>query len=663
MAQYRKNLFSGSKRFQGLYAGAAFIIVVALFFALIAMTPSPAGAQLAVTTVVSAGNSHTLAIRGDGSVWSWGYNGFGQLGDGTREDRHSPEVISGLTNVKAVSAGNGFSLAVKTDGTVWSWGRNNLGQLGNATKTERTTPGAVSNLTGVSMVSAGYGHSLALKNDGTVWTWGYNTYGQLGDSTFIDRTIPVRISCLSNVKAVSAGYNHSLALKSDGTVLAWGQNNWGQLGDNSTTSRARPVQVANLTGIVAVSAGRYHSMALKDDGTVWTWGRNDSGQLGIGTETSRITPVEVKDLIGVAAIGAGDEHSLAAKTNGTVWTWGSNSYGQLGDGTGIHRLLPVQAAGLTGAKAIAAGNNNSFALKTDSTLWGWGSNGSGQLGDGTTVNRGYPMQVKFTHTIVVGVNPPVYGTAAGGGEYENGAIATVVATPNKGYVFVNWTERGTVVSTRASYSFEVTSSRNLKATFKAAPDVLRDYLNANYTDVNIVASNKGSIQETHYSDFYSYTTLAGRNLLFALSWTEDDDLLDLQVFSPGGFQYTFSNIITYRDLNIVIGRFDNAVAGTWTYRIYGRKVDGNSVDYSTHVALHRYPADSINPDQKTGDINDDDVIDINDVVMVMQYVLGSRTLTSSQRQVADVNGDGKIDVIDVSLIMRKALGLITEFPS
>jgi alpha-tubulin suppressor-like RCC1 family protein len=151
------------------------------------------------------------------------------------------QADTGITPM--VKGGNYHSVALKTDGTVWAWGYNYYGQLGDGTYTDRSTPAQVSNLTDVKAISTLSSHALALKSDGTVWAWGYNYFGQLGDNTTTNRNTPVQVQNLTNVVAVAAGGSHSLALKSDGTVWAWGNNYSGQLGDNSTTNRSLPVQV------------------------------------------------------------------------------------------------------------------------------------------------------------------------------------------------------------------------------------------------------------------------------------------------------------------------------------------------------------------------------------------------------------------------------------
>ncbi|GEA15427.1 hypothetical protein E308F_16710 [Moorella sp. E308F] len=343
---------------------------------------------------VAGGMYHSLALMSDGTVWAWGYNYSGELGNGmfTRLSKF-PVQVANLTDVVAVTAGGYHSLALKSDRTVWAWGSNIYGQLGDGTWADRYTPVQVADLFDVVAVAAGDHHSLALKSDGTVWAWGDNEFGQLGDGTITNRNTPVQVANLTDVVAVAASGGHSLALKSDGTVWAWGHNYTGQLGDGTTNSHTTPVQVANLSGVVAVAAGANHSLALKSDGTVWAWGDNFYGQLGDGTTNRHTTPIQVKNLSGVVAIMAGAEYSFALKSDGIVWAWGANYTGQLGDGTTTDRYTPVQVANLTDVVAVAGGGYHSLALKADGTVWTWGYNGYGELGDGTTTDRYTPVQV------------------------------------------------------------------------------------------------------------------------------------------------------------------------------------------------------------------------------------------------------------------------------
>ncbi|MFY2562096.1 RCC1 domain-containing protein [Corallococcus terminator] len=298
---------------------------------------------LSCMKAVSTSYLSVMGLRSDGTVWGWGNNFFGQLGIGTISSAHyTPTQVQNLTNVRVVSAGPFHSLALRGDGTVWAWGNGYYGKLATGTEDSTSVPVLATTLTGLISVSAGGSHSMALRSDGTVWTWGGNGAGQLGDGTTTQRNLPVQTTGLSGVISISAGDGHSLALKSDGTLWAWGHNTNGQLGDGTTIHRNTAAMIPGLVNVVAMSAGTRHSLALKADGTVWAWGFNDKGQLGDGTVMTRLSPVQVSGFERGVAVKAGFDHSLAMRADGVVWTWGANVAGQAGNGTeGNHHLTPI----------------------------------------------------------------------------------------------------------------------------------------------------------------------------------------------------------------------------------------------------------------------------------------------------------------------------------
>jgi alpha-tubulin suppressor-like RCC1 family protein len=381
---------------------------------------------------ISAGDIHSLAVKRNGSLWTWGGNSNGQLGYGTTTNQNMPKLVSilsdgtDITDIVAVAAGATHSLAMNANGGIYGWGGNLSGQLGDGTTSVSLDPFPVAN-DAISWVGTEPGgqFTAARRSNGTLWTWGDNSSGQLGYSTApaTTQTTPAQVGSGTNWTAQAAGWNHTVALKADGTIWAWGDNSSGQLGDNTAVSRPTPAQIgttqpASATNDwTAVAAGDFHTLALKADGTLWAWGDNTSGQLGDGTTISRSVPVQIDDGIGGhwIAIAAGGSHSMALQSDGTLWTWGDNSSGQLGDptvvgvgGSPAFSSAPRQIVNMspptTGYNsnwiAIAAGLDHSLALQADGTLWAWGGNFSGQLGTGDTTDQTAPTKLPGTSLYV-----------------------------------------------------------------------------------------------------------------------------------------------------------------------------------------------------------------------------------------------------------------------
>jgi len=254
---------------------------------------------------VSSGGRLSAAIKTDGTLWTWGRNSYGQLGTNDITDRSSPvQTISGGTNWKQVSVGYKYMMAIKTDGTLWGWGNNNYGQLGNNqggspyTWFKSSPVQTVSGGTNWKQVSAGGYITTAIKTDGTLWGWGNNDYGGLGNNTTTTAYSPIQtISGGTNWKLSRSSYHTVFGIKTDGTLWAWGQNNNGQLGDNTIVNKSSPVQtISGGTNWYSVecakSTSTRHVVALKQDGTLWTWGDNSFGQLGDNTIVNKSSPVQ-----------------------------------------------------------------------------------------------------------------------------------------------------------------------------------------------------------------------------------------------------------------------------------------------------------------------------------------------------------------------------------
>jgi signal peptidase I len=327
--------------------------------------------ELGVSGVVAvtAGDKHSCAVLDDGSVWCWGSNNEGQLGNNTTSDSWSP-VGAGcaggsgtLSGVVAVAAGEVHSCAVLDDGSVWCWGRNDKGQLGDDTGTDSESPvqvagaGGSGTLSGVVAVAAGDKHSCAVLDDGSVWCWGSNNEGQLGNNTTSDSWSPVGAGSFSSMVGVTAGEVHSCAVSSGGGVWCWGRNDKGQLGDDTGTDSESPVQVKGaggsgaLSGVVDLGSGQSHTCAATSSGAALCWGQGDKGQLGNNATAGSGHPVQVVGpggsgtLTDVVLVGAGEKHSCAAIDIHTVYCWGDNAARQLGDGTTNNTDTPALVVG------------------------------------------------------------------------------------------------------------------------------------------------------------------------------------------------------------------------------------------------------------------------------------------------------------------------------
>ncbi len=367
---------------------------------LAALLLATATGALATTPSITAGERHALVLREDGSVVAWGLNASGQLGNETFDrmpDGSPPEQIMALgQSVDQLAAGRAFSMAL-IDGSVWTWGFNRDGQLGDGTTVKQATPVQVMTEGRVAQIAPGSNYALVLQEDGSVWGWGWNESMALGPHTVhrtgegIRRIHPLPFQLLpvqSGMVKLVAGRKFALALQADGSVWGWGQNDFAQLGDGVGGAAGKqwpPVQLhARVFGggaVTDLALGAAHVMALQADGSVWTWGHNYQGQLG-HSPALQVQPAPMRVLApgsGAVAIAAGFQHSMVLKADGSVWAWGRNNGGQLGDGTTDDKPAPVRVmAPGSGVVAIAAAGSHSLALKADGSIWEWGDRMKGQ---------------------------------------------------------------------------------------------------------------------------------------------------------------------------------------------------------------------------------------------------------------------------------------------
>ena len=350
------------------------------------------------------GEYHTCGLKPDGTLWCWGNNEYGQLGNGTagyHEAKTKPTQEARM-DTDWVSAGSGWNhtCGIKGDGTLWCWGDNGDGKLGDGTEEQRLEPTQVGVDTDWVAVDAGGDHTCGIKDDGTLWCWGDNFRGQCGTGSSEEKHDEPTQEAREDTdwESVSAGGRHTCAVKTDGTLWCWGDNFNGPLGDSTTERRYEPRQVSgSASNWMSVSADDSHTCAVRTDGTLWCWGSNSYNRLGDGTdEDRRLVPTQEAGMDSDwAAVGTGWGHSCGVKTDGTLWCWGRNRHGNLGDGTEDNRDTPTQEVGMdTDWASVNAGGDHTCSMKEDGTLWCWGDNHHGQLGDGTTEHRSKPGEVE-----------------------------------------------------------------------------------------------------------------------------------------------------------------------------------------------------------------------------------------------------------------------------
>lgn len=338
--------------------------------------------------MVSSNATNTFGIDSAGYLWAWGYGG--RTGDSSWNQRNTPYKI-GSQKWRKVSTQH----AIREDGTLWGWGTNWIGQIGDGTQNDRTGIVQIGTDTSWADVSNGNNHTIAIKTDGSLWAWGDNSSRQLGDSLVASRPLPGRVGNQNNWVKISAGMWYNLAIKSDGSLWAWGNNYYAQLGDSTTQNSTLPKRIGNDNNWAAISAGKFTNHAIKTDGSLWAWGYNDLGQVGNNSNQERVLyPIRIGNENVWTFVSSGENHTIAVKIDGTAWTWGANNWNLINQSDSSVCCYPTRIPTPANVKFSACSGSQSFLITADSIVYSWGKNSWGQLG---IVNTNYSQPRKLRY--------------------------------------------------------------------------------------------------------------------------------------------------------------------------------------------------------------------------------------------------------------------------
>ena len=676
---------------------------------------------------VAAGGSHTAAVTKDGDLYMWGYNNYGQLGVYTNVDKNTPVLVNNSTtalpakSVKYVALGGSHSAAITKDGSLYIWGWNNYGQLGDGTTTGRYTP--IKIMDNVASVSLGNSHSAAITKDGSLYMWGYNGNGRLGDGTTTDRYTPVKI--MDNVASANLGDDHSAAITKDGSLYMWGKNDCGQLGDGTTdnkTNKTRPHRVAS--NVQSVELGDVHTTVISKDGGLYTWGYNYYGQLGNGTTTKSSNPIKIMN--DVVSCAGGYYHTIALKKDGTVYTWGRNNCGQLGNGTTTDRTSPVAIQIYDHTNVLKSAKKSSESVSASSgqhtsKFAGYNANGiynfyalkdknadkllsddnilyvdqvradaNGNISVTYTPKTAYDSPYEFVASITQ-VNISNADVSAEDFTY-NGKLQTVEPVVKvNGYTLhsgIDYTLSGAYIAKNAGeYTYTIngkgdfTGSITKTFTIKTADVNNCDVLipdSATYTGKDIEPNAVVKIGDVTLEKDVDYTVEYQNNLNVGIGivvikgkgncsgrkvcWFDitncdisEISKIDIQDCAYYGKavvpEMVLENNCTalVKDKDYTVTFKNNDSVGTATAVINGIGNYSGTIEKTFQIKL------------PIGDIDMSETIDVKDATLVMQYGVKLIDLSDEQLIIADVNNDNIVNIKDATMIQKYVVNLIDSF--
>jgi alpha-tubulin suppressor-like RCC1 family protein len=635
-------------------------------------------------TDIKTADFHSIALKSNGILYSFGENNFGQLGDGTRKTRTKPVQIKGLSNVIDFDTSNSHSIAVTSDGSVWVWGLNDYGQLYGGDRNDVLTPVKINELHDIVKVRSGNRYSLALDSNGVVWKFGYNSKGQFEDETENANLKPMPIKELKDIKVIDieTGDFHSLVLSAEGNVYAWGANDFGQLGDGTLINRYAPVKLSGLPGVRYINAKGNTSSCITEDGDALLWGETNYPE-----DRNILTPEAVQGIDEPLYTEFNNNNIVELSKDGTVYSSGSNKYGQLGDGTDIDRTSIESIYDMGSVKKISTSPYNIFMLGEGGYIYALGRNEIGQLGIDTTGNyMSTPQKLSEFNDSKVDM---VYANRNSGEVDENTVINLATDTVNsKIYYTLNGSDP-TDKSIPYSQPITVTRYTVIKAVAvkngKYSAVSTFEYIISNKagTELNITIGTKstdeGIVVEIPIK-FSNVPKTGISKLKFAIQFNPEimeiydvipDDIItnsedfDYYVSSDSddtlilSFSSSSKNNYISESGNFAVLKLyitGNASPGKWSISQVFTSGEGFYSSSNSKLKVY-YNAGYVDTNMLYGDVDGDKRVTALDLQYVQRYVSDNVSYFPESKgyEAADINKDGKITLSDIELIKKLIL--------
>lgn len=627
---------------------------------------------------IKTSNAHSLALKNDGTLYGFGENNFGQLGDGTLETRLTPVQVSSITDVVDFDTSSSHSIAVTGDGSVWVWGLNDYGQLKESDHKDILAPIKVEGLPYIQEVRAGNRYSLVLDRHGKVWMFGYNQSGQFGDETEEYSLKPRLVMGLENIKHISAGEYHCLALDDEGKIFSWGANDYGQLGDGTVNAKYTPLNISGLSKVKYISAKENTSSCVKEDGTVLYW-----GQAAFSLEGSLKAPKELYGVKDAKQVCANDNHIILTKKDGKAFSMGFNDYGQLGDDTKVNKNSVTEVKEVKNSQNISLGGYSTSLVTQDGFLYTWGNNDKGQLGiDKNGSSYALPQIVKD-------FKEPVSAVYA---SYDSGKVnkgTNIELKSDAQFARIYYTLDGSTPTEKSNFYYKpitIKEHTTLKAIAvsddKISPVSVFDYIIKNDSiegiSINIASAYGITGKTVEVPITFSQVPSNGvYSLKFAVKF--NPEVLKLESVDSGQIvkdkkDFTYS----YLSKDKILLEFSDKSKGSRTihsdgvfallkFTIKDSASEGRYVVMQDFYAYEKWYDESLTTintfynhgyvDVKSllyGDVNGDGKVTALDFQYVQRYILKRISVFPSDKgfKAADIDGDGKITDKDLKLIQK-----------